>query len=109
MNKKGYSHILATNFSVRFMALLKSSKYIEHPLIFEEPIDRKNDTFQFNFFHLLSVRTGVKSLPKQSFQYRENRLSHISMAIDFDVKRTRHDLPVFTRNIRSMPIADWNH
>ena len=84
------------------MALLKSSKYIEHPLIFEGPIDKKNDTVQLNFFHLLSVRTEVKS--QTSFMYRENRTQ-----IDFDVKQTRHDLPVFTRNIRSMPIADWNH
>jgi hypothetical protein len=90
-------------------ALLNSSKHIEYPLVFEQTIERKPDTFQFNFFHLLSVRTGVKGLPKQPFQYPENRISYISTATDFNIKRTRHDLPVFARNIRSMPVEDWNH
>jgi len=39
----------------------------EYPFIFEDLFERELDTFQGNFFDVLSVRTGVKSLPKQSF------------------------------------------
>jgi hypothetical protein len=80
-------------------ALLKSSENIEHLLIFEETIDGKNDTFQFDFLYLLSIRSRVDGLSKESFQDRKNRFGHIPMAINFEVERTCHDLSVFARNI----------
>jgi hypothetical protein len=71
---------------IDFPALLKSSKNIEHPLVFEETIDRENDTFQLNFFYLLSVRPRVDCLTKQSFQYRKNRFGHIPSAVGFSIE-----------------------
>jgi len=90
-------------------ALLKPSKQIEHPLIFEEAVEGENDTFNFDLFHQLTMRPSVKALTEQSFQYREDSLGHISAAIDFDIERTRHDLSVFPGNIRSVPVTDWDH
>ncbi len=39
----------------------------EYPFIFDYPFETEHDTLQGNFFHVLSARTGGKSLPKPSF------------------------------------------
>jgi hypothetical protein len=65
---------------------LKSSENIEHPLIFEETIDGKNDTFQFDFLYLLSIRSRVDGLSKESFQDRKNRFGHIPLAVGFYIE-----------------------
>jgi hypothetical protein len=44
-------------------ALLKSSKNIEHPLVFEETIDGENDTSQVCQFSHMSYRKGKLSRP----------------------------------------------
>jgi hypothetical protein len=51
--------------------------------MFEETIEGKNDAFQFDFFYLLSVRSRVDGLSKQSFQDRKNRFGHIPAAVGF--------------------------
>ena len=67
-------------------ALLKSSENIDHPLIFGETIDGKNDTFQFDFLYLLSIRSRVDGLSKESFQDRKNRFGHIPLAVGFYIE-----------------------
>lgn len=65
---------------------MKSSKHIEHPLVFEETIDGKNDTFQLDFFYLLSVRSRVDSFPEEPFQDRKNGFGHIPTAVGFSIE-----------------------
>jgi len=65
---------------------LKSSKYIEHPLVFEETINGENDTFRLDFFYLLSVRSGVDGLSKELFQDRKNRFGDVPAAISFSIE-----------------------
>ncbi len=71
---------------MNFAALLKSSENIEHPLIFEETIEGENDSFQFDFLYLLSIRSRVDGLTKESFQDRKNRFGHIPIAVGFCVE-----------------------
>jgi len=44
-----------TKDEIEFLALLKPSKHIEYPLMFQEPINGENNTLQFDLFHLLSI------------------------------------------------------
>ena len=69
-----------------FLALLKSSKHIEHPLVFDESVYGENDTFQLDFLYLLSIRSRVDSLAKESFQKGKNRFGQIPTSVGFCVE-----------------------
>jgi len=81
-----WNAIIRVYYFLEYTALLKSLKHIEHPLIFEETINGENDTFQLDFFYLLSVRSRVDRFPKEPFQDRKNRFGHVPTTVGFFIE-----------------------